>query len=325
MLNRNKSEKLCSFFAMPKDFLAKRKLNTAPNQKPNIFLSGIEQDGISLEQLDILNVPVYRYATQITIHGVWPETNGHCLGYKQIIKNQNNSIGIRYNAIDGQKKKHLLDLCRYSKFNSWHNSTENSFSLSFKSIHKMRALKVFKHLKQYETLFVGGVTAFYDQYLTGRYYIVIDLNAIPESNMKVFEKKILKVTDKKIALINERKAKEQAQKDIENNIRDKKDEDLKKIAISQAIDTLIIAGLKSIIPNGSEFRGFIPTYDSEYTNGWKDRIFYPGYKLIEVKHKAFGRCYKIITHRNFEAIKNHQFDWTKKAHRFDKEIKTIYI
>ena len=319
--NRKKAEQLCSFFAAPNDYLARRRTNTAPTARPNIDLSAIETGGISLEQLGDLNVPVYRYTTQITIHGVWDDTLGYCLGYKYLTKNKNSSIGIRYGAIDGAKKQHLRELCQYSKFSSSHNSTDDCFYISFHKEHKSRALKVYNYLQQHKNLFIGNVSALYDPMFTGRYYVLIDLAAIPESSMKLFEQKILKVTPLKIKLVDARREARRARRQAEDEARQAEHKKLVGIAKAAAVDCLLSAGFQPITPNGKDYRGIIPTYDRE---SYTSKDYHPAYRLIEVKRRAFGPCYKSITSKNLEALKEHQFDWSKKSRRLTKQVATIY-
>lgn len=78
------------------------------SQRPNILLADIETNGISLEELAVLNVPVCRYKTQITIHGTFPQSElGYCdaTGYKSLVLNKNQSVGVRWIAVDGAKKR----------------------------------------------------------------------------------------------------------------------------------------------------------------------------------------------------------------------------
>jgi len=88
-------------------FDTKHKINLS-TARPNIEPCDIEREGVSLEQLEGLNVPVCRYKTQLTIHGAFSDaTIGYCKanGYKSIVQNDNNSIGVRWVAIDGAKKR----------------------------------------------------------------------------------------------------------------------------------------------------------------------------------------------------------------------------
>ena len=91
---------------MPQDEKARRRTNTAPNGKPGITAEELGQ-GVTLEQLQALPVPVLAYQTQITIHGQFPEVSPICAGYKLLTRNANGSLGVRYAGIDAGKKKTL--------------------------------------------------------------------------------------------------------------------------------------------------------------------------------------------------------------------------
>jgi hypothetical protein len=64
---------------MPQDEKARRRANTAPNGKPGITAEELGQ-GVTLEQLQSLPVPVLAYQTQITIHGQFPPVSPLCAG-----------------------------------------------------------------------------------------------------------------------------------------------------------------------------------------------------------------------------------------------------
>lgn len=91
---------------MPQDEKARRRRNTAPRGKPGITAEELGQ-GVTLEQLQALPVPVLAYATQITIHGQFPPVSPLCAGYKLLTRNANGSLGVRYAGIDAEKKKTL--------------------------------------------------------------------------------------------------------------------------------------------------------------------------------------------------------------------------
>ena len=85
----------------------------------------ITRDGITIESLEQLGMPIYKYKTQITLHGIY---NGNVdrvgdYRYKYLIHNQNKSIGIKYNAIDYDKKKTIYG---YLRDVLGHRTTENS-------------------------------------------------------------------------------------------------------------------------------------------------------------------------------------------------------
>jgi hypothetical protein len=97
-----------------RDTKARRRLNVS-DKTANITADEIER-GVSIERLESINVPVYQYGTQITIHGSLPDfSNNRVCGYKSIFKNANGSIGVRYVAIDGEKKSVISRASRACK------------------------------------------------------------------------------------------------------------------------------------------------------------------------------------------------------------------
>lgn len=117
-----------------RDDKARRVSNIAPATIASITAEELER-GVTLERLDDLNVPVLRYGGQVTIHGVLPDFNEAARpgGYKAIVKNGNGSVGVRYGAIDADKKRLLLR-CSRARKSAWHvniTSTGCEVSQSF--------------------------------------------------------------------------------------------------------------------------------------------------------------------------------------------------
>ena len=113
-----------------KDTKARRVLNVAPDCVANITADTLEA-GVTLEALEAVNVPVFRYGGQVTIHGKLPEFNPDSRpgGYKAVFRNQNGSIGVKYCAIDADKKKLIARACRMKgEFSS--NATSQGFEVS---------------------------------------------------------------------------------------------------------------------------------------------------------------------------------------------------
>jgi hypothetical protein len=89
------------------DEKARRRVNTS-RRVANITAAEIER-GVTIEALEAIGVPVYRYGTQITIHGNLPDVlEDRVLGYKCIFRNSNGTLGVRYVAVDGAKKEKIL-------------------------------------------------------------------------------------------------------------------------------------------------------------------------------------------------------------------------
>ena len=113
----------------------KHKLNLENKTVSRDLLKKIEA-GVDIEELEKIELPVCKYKTQITIHGLFPdqESNGYVYGYKHVFQNKNRSIGIRYGAIDAQKKKVVSDIWRTAKnakLTKWHiNRSSQEFTLN---------------------------------------------------------------------------------------------------------------------------------------------------------------------------------------------------
>lgn len=102
-----------------------KKLNRSHKQVPVEVADQIESHGITSEQLDTLGLPVFRYKTQITIHGRFPDIgSGRLHGYKSIFQNQNGSIGVKYIAVDALKKDRAYSALKSLGFAVSKNSTK---------------------------------------------------------------------------------------------------------------------------------------------------------------------------------------------------------
>ena len=82
--------------------------NKSDKPVPTSLIDSVEK-GVTIEALEDavkhLKLPVFKYRTQITIHGIFPELSTNIVnGYAHIIRNQNKSVGVRYGAIDAAKK-----------------------------------------------------------------------------------------------------------------------------------------------------------------------------------------------------------------------------
>lgn len=162
------------------DTKARRVLNTSKTVA-NITAKDIE-NGVSLEVLESLNVPVYRYQTQITIHGLLPDiTKDTVNGYKSILLNGNGSIGVKYIAIDGEKKKLFKRTARALD----NDDRCMSFHMDSRGVTLYKTFNdktlCLEFLKTVPNCFIGCKYAAQSVY--GGYYVVIELDAIPECNV----------------------------------------------------------------------------------------------------------------------------------------------
>jgi hypothetical protein len=174
-----------------RDDKARRRLNTAPDTIADITLREIEL-GVTIERLEALNVPVYQYGTQITIHGTFPEDirldslNKYVLGYKSLFVNANGSLGVKYVAVDGAKKQLLADIARWSK-NKWHISIDSQGLTAYRVFY---TASVDNHDKQdcidcynstRDDLYIGNKRAAALQF--GGYAVILNIGAIYQQNL----------------------------------------------------------------------------------------------------------------------------------------------
>jgi hypothetical protein len=162
------------------DEKARRRTNVS-GLVANITLESIE-NGVSIETLMNLNVPVFRYGGQVTIHGVLPDVaDVRVNGYKSIIKNGNGTIGVKYQAIDGVKK----DLIKRSHRQSDDNIMSVGSDSTGMFIQKRFFVKdeAIEFLNLIPDLFIG--TKYIGAYM-GVYYVVIDFMSIEEKNLWKF-------------------------------------------------------------------------------------------------------------------------------------------
>lgn len=193
----------------------KHKLNTCPNQiiKDEI-LNELETSGATLERLDELNkaIDIFRYKTQITIHGIFSELLNNRIGsYKNIFQNKNKSIGVKWEAIDYDKKKNIYSKLEYFGFSTIHNSKEFAAVKTFRVFtkdeynEKLRELKVIEQRID-KTLFFGycGIYTYKDW---GVVYLqlVVSINAIYNKNINKLIEQITGISIQEVEQIREQK------------------------------------------------------------------------------------------------------------------------
>jgi hypothetical protein len=163
---------------MPQDEKARRRSNTAPNGKPGITAEELAQ-GVTLEQLQALPVPVLAYQTQITIHGQFPPVSPLCAGYKLLTRNANGSLGIRYAGIDAVKKKTIANALRVggSTWGALLDSRGLTLQRRVESVQDGREM-----LAAIPTGIYGGAGLFRCP-LSGRIYAVVNVGAIRAANL----------------------------------------------------------------------------------------------------------------------------------------------
>ena len=161
------------------DTKARRVLNTS-DACANITAAEIE-NGVSLERLDQIGVPVYRYATQLTIHGKLPDfdVDARPAGFKSVFRNSNGTVGVRYVAIDAKKKELLVEANRYGHRLWTTRISSMGLDLYRSFTEKSACIEAFKSLPH--DLFYGSISAGASPY--GGYFIFAQIGAIPADNM----------------------------------------------------------------------------------------------------------------------------------------------
>lgn len=168
------------------DDKARRRMNVS-SRPANITAAEIEA-GVTLERLTALNVPVFRYYTQVTIHGTLPDFNPEAKqnGYKAIFRNGNGSLGVRYVAIDAEKKANVVLAARHSLKPRAESMVAlmDSQGLQLQNIYHIReeAIAAAESMRQLAALFIGSVSCFALPWGAG-FAVVASVGAIPVANL----------------------------------------------------------------------------------------------------------------------------------------------
>jgi len=182
---------------------SKNILNKSGKRVPQVHLDAIER-GVTSEELEAMakaGLKIFKYKTQITIHGLFPELgNNRIGGYTNLFQNKNQSIGVKYNAIDEEKRARIAAKLKYAGFSYSRTSTDCSFGMS-KAINKdnwesvlaeMQAIKA----KINMSLFTGGVSLFRAEAWGVKYLCLsLHISIIPESNVQPFIDSLVSESD----------------------------------------------------------------------------------------------------------------------------------
>jgi hypothetical protein len=201
------------------DDKARRVSNVAPDTVANVSAETLEK-GVTLEALEALNVPVFCYQTQVTIHGKVADFNPSARpgGYKALMRNQNGSVGVRYGAIDAEKKQLLQRVARVTR-NGWGvsiNSTGCEVSRSYyvaeeseradKKAQAIADLKALPVARFYGSAFAGCLA-----YGAG-YYVAAIIGAIPAHELWTLIHELWGVDCEQTLIDAEAKAQAEAEK-----------------------------------------------------------------------------------------------------------------
>lgn len=184
----SKVKDIKNLFSRDSGFDTPKKINRSNEIVPKEFLDKIE-DGITIEDLESSNLPIFKYRTQITIHGLFDElTISRIGGYKNIFQNKNKSIGIKWNAIDYDKKRTIYDALRTLGYSI--RKTSNEYSAT-KSIlyNKENFLKLKEEYEKIDdSLFIGEKDLYAGTIpMLGTFiFLEINIRAIYEENVWEF-------------------------------------------------------------------------------------------------------------------------------------------
>jgi hypothetical protein len=255
----------------------KHKINTTNKDIPASVLETINK-GITIEQLEKLSeqgYDIYKYSTQITLHGICKElTNESVNFYKSLILNKNQSIGIKWVAVDNAKKCLICNKLKYFGWNTISNSTElhpsliNRFEKYEDAVAKCNEYKAIAE-KIDGNLFFGSYQIYIGEWM-GLCYAVFDLliNGIKEENVNTL---IEQVTGKSIAeveaFIKEADAKREAERkewerkyDLEREQRKAEAEMFNK-QFAKKLENEYIAVDSTSLKNGDIFYAVRPNCD----------------------------------------------------------------
>lgn len=220
---------------------------------PQTALDKIETEGATLEFLQELKAPIFKYKTQITIHGLFPELKNNYLGgYKSIFQNKNLSIGVKWNAVDYSKKKEIYGtITRYCKgWNTQRNSTDfyiykTSKYFTNKEEYKLLLETTKADLKHIDNkLFFGNCGVYLSQSLYGGYFLVtyVNIGGILQDNVTKCIENICKTDIQTIQAQFTKEDQERAVREAE-----RKAEYEKEVADRKAKQAPILEAAKSIL------------------------------------------------------------------------------
>lgn len=215
----NKSKDVEVLFSQ-NDCDTKKIINRSDKMIDSSVIVAIEK-GITSEQLDQLKVPIFKYGGQITIHGLFPEIDPYMRigGYKWVFQNKNKSVGVKYEAIDFERKKRIYQAFAHEyNFSIEHDSS--NFGL-YKMIEVKTKEEALARQEEYTPLFnrihlkYGSKRMFFaniDYWGVIHHFFVMKvcINAIYEKDIPSFFLETFSKTEQQI--FDEIRAKEEAEK-----------------------------------------------------------------------------------------------------------------
>tara|TARA_R100001244_G_scaffold54060_1_gene46802 strand:- start:820 stop:1821 length:1002 start_codon:yes stop_codon:yes gene_type:complete len=172
------------------NFDKKNKINRGYGIVSENVVADIESNGITSELLDQFKFPVFKYKTQITLHGKFETGNNYFItgGYKNLIVNKNKSLGVRYSAIDIKKKLLIYNILRLekSRFSASMNSTSYGI-LTYLPLNEENLSALKQVFELIPSNYVGFKRIYVSESLYGRFIVInITLNAIYDKDVYSF-------------------------------------------------------------------------------------------------------------------------------------------
>lgn len=185
------ANKITNLFKKSSSYDKKHIKNLSTKKVPAALLQAVE-NGCSFETLEKLakGFPICKYQTQITVHGIFDDPHTRCVGfYVNLTKNKNQSLGIRWTAIDHDKKEKLFSYIKLMD-NEWHIQEDSSSFYMRKMVRVSTQEELQKVQERYQaeveridtSLFTGGASVFKLEGLWGIVYVglALTIQCFPE-------------------------------------------------------------------------------------------------------------------------------------------------
>lgn len=178
------ANKVTDLFKKSSSYDKKHIKNLSKKKVPAALLQAVEK-GCSFETLEKLakGFPICKYQTQITVHGIFDDPSTRCVGfYVNLTKNKNQSLGIRWTAIDHEKKEKLFSYIKLMD-NEWQIKEDSSSFYMCKMVRVTSHEELLKVQERYQAevdkidvnLFTGSANVFKLEGLWGITYVGLAL------------------------------------------------------------------------------------------------------------------------------------------------------
>lgn len=314
--------------------------NVSSKRISESIINDIEKNGITSEMLDNLGLPVFRYRTQITVHGKFPDgCDVRVGGYKNLVKNQNSSLGVRYTAIDRRKKSYLYSLVCFVSNNYW-MVEDSSTAYSLRHIEKIESKEQYDNLmaiaktisNKMKDRVYASVNAFVAKSCFGGLYGVISINimAIYEKDIKLAFHTICPdyprtIADAELELAEKRKADEIRRKEERARINR---EYAEREKVRQAKRNESLVKVTKITEDFAEQHGFVK-YDNFDCRGKRAYVMSIELQSCYDEYRAY---IKLIEGKNAIRLETNLNEKFEKASSFERakritgtEIEDVWV